>query len=578
MGTKAKSIIRPTLVLLTGLQAAGDIAPLPYIKGIAALAVTILELVDNASTNNRDIQELVERIENTVTAVNDVALIYSRKSEDMSSIEELCVDFQRCLEAIIARVQEMERNNASRGRIMQYLMTPNIRDEIDGFVRQVDNLQRDFNTKNILRICANNEMSDSYLRALECGTRELCAEHSDMNRTLTLLLVSHNKLRAQVSKQGLLPGATGHISKRNTRSEGTVVIQSAIDNRYITYYLILATLSTTLFWTMSCFTNFLPAPSSFCSQRAKIRRYISSCIPISTSRNTVVHRHGPRRKALCIGINYFGQSGQLKGCINDARSIREFLICYCNYKAWDIAMLTDDSPDPRQRPTRKNISDAMKWLVNDAQSGDTLLFFYSGRGRQVCTEGGRYEEAILPVDCGQHGDILHEEMYHIMIRPLPTGCRLTVLLFCCHSAGALDLPYVYDCDTHLMSPHSLTSPKVTAADVVIWSGGEGTVCRETVVGGVAVSAFNYAFISSLKMNPKQSCRELLHSLRDSLTARHHSEKPQLVTSSQHMWVSPRAVYPFDQLFMALISRTLICPLHCEGRSDNKYVCFLKQSM
>ncbi len=48
---------------------------------------------------------------------------------------------------------------------------------------------------------------------------------------------------------------------------------------------------------------------------------------------------------------------------------------YCNYKAWDIAMLTDDSPDPRQRPTRKNIIDAMTWLVNDAQSGDTLLFF-----------------------------------------------------------------------------------------------------------------------------------------------------------------------------------------------------------
>ncbi|KAK0240995.1 caspase domain-containing protein, partial [Armillaria nabsnona] len=174
-----------------------------------------------------------------------------------------------------------------------------------------------------------------------------------------------------------------------------------------------------------------------------------------------------------IGINYFGQSDQLKGCINDARSIREFLIYYCNYKAWDIAMLTDDSPDPRQRPTRKNMIDAMKWLVNDAQSGDTLLFFYAGNGRQVCSEGGNrvdgYEEAILPVDYDQRGDILHEEMYHTMIRPLPTGCRLTVryplkvsftrahllgsafcedanvsfrhmltiISQCCHSAGAL---------------------------------------------------------------------------------------------------------------------------------------------
>ncbi len=70
---------------------------------------------------------------------------------------------------------------------MQYLMTPNTRDEINGFVWQVDNLRRNFNVrsqpspftnrivhgfieiKNILRICANNEVSDSYLRALEHG-------------------------------------------------------------------------------------------------------------------------------------------------------------------------------------------------------------------------------------------------------------------------------------------------------------------------------------------------------------------------------------------------------------------------
>ncbi|PBK95119.1 hypothetical protein ARMGADRAFT_1011016, partial [Armillaria gallica] len=102
MGNKAKAMIRPTLVLLKGLQAAGDIAPLPYLKGIAALAITILELVDNAFTNNRDIQELVDRIGNTVTAVNDVAVTYSRiGSEDMSSIEALCADFHRCLEVII---------------------------------------------------------------------------------------------------------------------------------------------------------------------------------------------------------------------------------------------------------------------------------------------------------------------------------------------------------------------------------------------------------------------------------------------------------------------------------------------
>ncbi len=63
--------------------------------------------------------------------------------------------------------------------------------------------------------------------------------------------------------------------------------------------LLLATISTTLFWPMSCFTNFLPMPSNLYSQKARIRRYISPC---ATSGRTVPrykHCHGPRRKALC---------------------------------------------------------------------------------------------------------------------------------------------------------------------------------------------------------------------------------------------------------------------------------------
>ncbi|KAK0241009.1 hypothetical protein EDD85DRAFT_948108 [Armillaria nabsnona] len=153
-------------------------------------------------------------------------------------------------------------------------MTPNIRDEINGFMQQVDNLQRNFNTRNILRICANNEVSDSYLRALE-----------------------HD---------------------------------------------------------------------------------------------------------------------------------------YCNYKAWDIVMLTDDSPDPRQCPMRKNIIDGMKWLVNNAQSGDMLLFFYARSGRQVsCTKGGSKVEVDMKKPFyqsiyDQDGHIIYGEMYYTMIKPLPTSCRLTV--------------------------------------------------------------------------------------------------------------------------------------------------------
>lgn len=43
------------------------------------------------------------------------------------------------------------------------------------------------------------------------------------------------------------------------------------------------------------------------------------------------------------------------------------------YKAKDIVILTDDSPHERLQPTRKNIIDAMHWLVRDARPHDALF-------------------------------------------------------------------------------------------------------------------------------------------------------------------------------------------------------------
>lgn len=85
-----------------------------------------------------------------------------------------------------------------------------------------------------------------------------------------------------------------------------------------------------------------------------------------------------KRKALLIGINYFGSKAELKGCINDVRNVSAFLIDKYNYKREDMVILTDDQSEPRMRPTKKNIQDAMGWLVKDAQPNDSLFLHYSG--------------------------------------------------------------------------------------------------------------------------------------------------------------------------------------------------------
>jgi hypothetical protein len=86
-----------------------------------------------------------------------------------------------------------------------------------------------------------------------------------------------------------------------------------------------------------------------------------------------------RRKALLIGINYFGQRGQLRGCINDVRNMMGFLKESFGYQREDTVILTDDQQNPMSQPTKQNMLQAMHWLVNDAQPNDSLFFHYSGK-------------------------------------------------------------------------------------------------------------------------------------------------------------------------------------------------------
>ncbi|PBK96062.1 hypothetical protein ARMGADRAFT_757607 [Armillaria gallica] len=89
--SSAKSIVHPTMVVLKGLQAAGDMAPFPYIKGVGALALTVLEIVDAASTNRKDIDEFAERIGTTITTLKNIANRYIRAGdEELSDLQGVC--------------------------------------------------------------------------------------------------------------------------------------------------------------------------------------------------------------------------------------------------------------------------------------------------------------------------------------------------------------------------------------------------------------------------------------------------------------------------------------------------------
>ncbi|KAF2971958.1 hypothetical protein GQX73_g1519 [Xylaria multiplex] len=182
-----------------------------------------------------------------------------------------------------------------------------------------------------------------------------------------------------------------------------------------------------------------------------------------------------RRKALLIGINYFGQRGQLRGCINDVRNMSSYLVEHYGYKREDMVILTDDQQNPMSQPTKQNLLRAMHWLVKDARPNDSLFFplfrcapssylamislinVSLGHGGQTKDLDGDepdgYDEVIYPVDFRQVGHITDDEMHRIMVRPLQAGVRLTAIFDSCHSGTALDLPYIYSTQGVLKEPN-----------------------------------------------------------------------------------------------------------------------------
>ncbi|EOD46333.1 Peptidase C14 caspase catalytic [Neofusicoccum parvum] len=284
-----------------------------------------------------------------------------------------------------------------------------------------------------------------------------------------------------------------------------------------------------------------------------------------------------RRKALLIGINYFGQRGQLRGCINDVKNMSNYLNQHFGYKREDMVTLTDDQQNPMSQPTKANILRAMHWLVKDARPNDSLFFHYSGHGGQTKDldgdEDDGYDEVIYPVDFRQAGHIVDDEMHRIMVQGLQSGVRLTAIFDSCHSGSALDLPYIYSTSGVLKEPNLAKEAgqgllgivssyargdlggmastamglfkkattgddvykrnlrtKTSPADVIMWSGSKDTqTSSDATIGGQATGAMSWAFITSLKKNPQQSYVQLLNSIRDELEGK-YSQKPQLSCS------------------------------------------------
>ncbi|KAF9187830.1 Ca(2+)-dependent cysteine protease [Haplosporangium sp. Z 767] len=206
----------------------------------------------------------------------------------------------------------------------------------------------------------------------------------------------------------------------------------------------------------------------------------SAVIPRSIQQSPARPR---RKKALLIGINYFGDPNQLLGCINDTRDIFGFLNGYYGFRYQDTIMLTDDQIYEDKRPTGANIRYWMKWLVKDSEPQDSLFFHYAGHGgrikdfsyngktEHIGDEADGYDEIIYPCDYLRSGIISDDEMYDLLVKDLPAGVQLTALVDACHSGTMLDLPYIYN-GNHVTALEQVSKTRVKVGAMAAMSSGD----------------------------------------------------------------------------------------------------------
>ncbi len=76
------------------------------------------------------------------------------------------------------------------------------------------------------------------------------------------------------------------------------------------------------------------------------------------------------RRALLVGINDYRSIQDLQGCINDVSNIRDVLKTCLGFRNEDIRVLVDS------RATRDNILHRLRWMAENARSGDEMVFHF----------------------------------------------------------------------------------------------------------------------------------------------------------------------------------------------------------
>lgn len=257
----------------------------------------------------------------------------------------------------------------------------------------------------------------------------------------------------------------------------------------------------------------------------------------------------PLKVGIVFGLNYEHSDHALPGCINDAISLRSYLLQTRHYD--DVELYTDHTST---KPTKMNIMRALYNLMirTHAQHIGEVWISYSGHGTQIQDTSGdetdSKDEALVPLDFKTRG-VITDDLFRRILSYLHPRTRCVILTDCCHSGTIVDLPFRLSSRTEeaIDSSRPSTHPHSHPAHIL-----HIAACRDaqTALDVNAAGVCTTAFLKVVHRNPGHiTCMELLKQMEHAIAAAGHLQVVQM-SSSRH-------VYPFTWFYCHDVKRHIL---------------------
>lgn len=254
-----------------------------------------------------------------------------------------------------------------------------------------------------------------------------------------------------------------------------------------------------------------------------------------------------RKRAVVVGINAY-PGAPLKGCVNDAVDVSNWLVNHHGFRTEDVRMLTDT------RATKGHMIERLECLVKESRPGDLAYFHFSGHGSQMATRDGHGEvdklsELVCPHDFAW--DDYHaflDYQFLAIFSGFQPGVRFWWVADCCHSSGLESLSRSI-AEMPVETPRTYPIPpdmawRIRAAEekglrpVVepreMWKMNLGFLSgcmsnqtsADTVVNGRPCGALTHYLIETATQHPDMPLEKLATTLQGLLGKLGYSQRPQ----------------------------------------------------